>query len=153
MAQKQLPVDFKEFIQLLNSHEVRYVLIGGWAVGVYAEPRFTADIDFFIDSSRANLDAVILALADFGLSNVPKDIFDPPNDVFRIGRSPLQIEILTEVKNLDFEDTWEKRSQINIAGTPIFVIDKQSLIANKQSVARPKDLSDLAALKAADTSE
>lgn len=147
MAVKQLPVDFLEFIRLLNARNVEYVLVGGWAVGIYAEPRATADIDFYISNSQKNIQRVVDALADFGLHDVPADLLLPPNDVLRIGRSPLLIEIITHADGLEFATTFERRETIEIEGTEVSVISIDQLLINKRASGRAKDLADIESLE------
>ena len=96
MVQKQLPDDFREFIECLNKHEVKYLLVGGWAVGIYGNPRATNDIDVLIGTDDENIERLQKALLEFGAPTVANKIFQEPGNVYRIGSSPIQIDIINQ---------------------------------------------------------
>src|SRR5689334_23101133 len=100
---RPLPVDFAEFIRLLNSKKVRYLILGGWAVNLYANPRATGDIDFLISIEEKNVDKVLDALKDFGMKNVPRKHFQELGNVIRMGFPPTKIEILTGASGIEFD--------------------------------------------------
>src|SRR5258706_10735375 len=103
MAERQLPAEFKEFIKYLNKNRVRYLLIGGWAVGIHSNPRLTIDIDFLVGVDEKNIGKIVATLADFGIKGVSKAFFKIKDNTFRIGRSPLKIDILNKALGIDFE--------------------------------------------------
>lgn len=145
MATTQIPPDFKDFLTLLNSHHVEYLLIGGYAVAYHGYPRTTGDIDIWIAQNPANAQNVSRTLQAFGFpaDNVSPDLFLVPNKVNRIGIAPLRIEILTAISGVTFAQCWPKRETAFFDTIPIPVIDLASLKANKQASARPKDIEDL----------
>ncbi len=143
MDRKQLPEDFKEFLSLLNKNKVKYLLLGGWAVGIYGAPRATADIDIFISVDDDNLNKLLKALYDFGSITVPKEHFKNMGRVFRMGRSPIRIEILNQASGIDFENCYKKRKKINVDGINISTISETDLLKNKKMSGRAKDIADL----------
>ena len=107
MGKRQLPEDFKEFLSLLNKNKVKYLLLGGWAVGIYAAPRATADMDVFISVEDENLEKLLIALYEFGAISVPKEHFKEPGRIFRMGRSPIRIEIINQASGINFNNCYK----------------------------------------------
>ncbi len=147
MAERQLPEDFKEFLKCLNSRRVRYLLIGGWAVGIHSNPRLTADIDFLIAVDDKNIGNMISALTDFGIKGVQGDFFKKKDNTFKIGRPPLRIDILNKALGIDFEKCYGRKKVVKFDGVAVKVISKPDLIKSKLAAHRPKDLADVAELK------
>jgi len=146
----KLQQDLREFVELLNSHEVEFLVVGGHAVAFHGHPRFTGDIDFLIRPSVENATRVLRALRAFGFGDLPLTVVDfvKPGNVVQLGRPPNRIDLLTSVSGLDFEDAWSSRVQSELDGLPVCFLGWQSLIDNKQASGRPKDLADVAKLKA-----
>lgn len=144
MAMK-LPDDFKDFLKLLNEHQVRYLLIGGYAVGIYGYPRATGDMDIWIDSELKNAEkaALVVVLFGFDLPELTPELFQKPNNIIRMGMPPLRIELFTEVTGLKFEECYPQREIRMVDDLEISVIDSDSLIKNKRALARHKDLDDI----------
>ncbi|MCL2318846.1 MAG: nucleotidyl transferase AbiEii/AbiGii toxin family protein [Treponema sp.] len=142
MAKKQLPDDFKEFIQYLNLNNVRYLLVGGWAVGLYGHPRATKDIDFLISIENDNLEKLKKALIDFGGPPVDLELFRERGYVIRIGSSPIQIDIINEADGIDIEDCYQRKKIIKIDDIEINVISRDDLIKNKRVSGRSTDIAD-----------
>ena len=147
MARKQLPDDFRDFIHFLNENKVKYLLVGGWAVGLYSNPRATGDIDFLIAIDDDNLDKLKGALAEFGAPPIEIDDFKAAGNFFRMGRPPIQIDIITEADGIEIDECYSRRETINIDGIPISLISKQDLIKNKKESGRLRDLADAEALE------
>ncbi len=143
MVKKQLPEDFKEFIKYLNKNDVRYLLVGGWAVGIYGNPRATKDIDFFIAIDNKHLNNHQKALSDFGVPAFDNQVFKEIGNVFRIGRSPVQIDIINDASGIVFDECYYRRNIINIENIEISLISKEDLIKNKKASGRPRDLADI----------
>jgi hypothetical protein len=143
-----LPPDFKEFIQFINSAKVEYLLVGGYAVGFHGAPRFTADIDIWVGLDRDNAKRLGEALAQFGFHSpeITSGEFLRPLSVFRIGRPPLQIDILTEISGRDFDDCYSRREILQRDGVEISVIALDDLKLNKRAAGRGKDLGDVEGL-------
>jgi hypothetical protein len=144
----RLQKDLREFIELLNSTKVEYLLVGGHAVAYYGFPRFTGDIDFFVRHSEANLLRVQEALTAFGITSLAKQLVGcSPGSIFQIGRPPHRIDLLTKIDGVSFEEGWENREGINLDGLPMWILSKKLLSQNKRSTGRAKDLEDLKQLE------
>ncbi|HKI17363.1 MAG TPA: DUF6036 family nucleotidyltransferase [Isosphaeraceae bacterium] len=140
-----LPPDFKEFLRLLNSLHVEYLLIGGYAVSYHGYPRSTADMDVWISISPENAQKLVAALQAFGFgtTNVATDLFLHPDQITRMGHPPFRIEIMTSVSGLDFAEAYAKRVVDVIEGIPVSLINLEHLKINKRASGRLKDLADL----------
>ena len=143
MEQRQLPEDFKDFIKFLNKHNVRYLLVGGWAVGIYGNPRATKDIDFLIAIDNENINKLQKSLLGFGAPTVDNTIFQKKGNVFRLGRSPLQIDLINEASGIEFDDCYSRREVIVVKDIEISIISKNDLIKNKKASGRHRDLADV----------
>ena len=143
MAPKQLPVDFKEFIKCLNDNKVRYLLVGGWAIGVYGNPRATKDIDFLVAVDNKNIEQLLKALLEFGAPPVRGEVLREKGNVFRMGSPPIQIDVINEADGIDFDDCYARQKIISVENIEISVISKADLIENKRSSGRLRDLADV----------
>ena len=141
----KLPLDFKEFLNLLHIHRVNYLLVGGYAVAAHGYPRFTGDLDLWIQTSAENAENVLRVCREFGfdVANLRVELFINPKQMTRMGHPPLRIEILNSVSGLSFEHAWKNRIQDVWDGVPISMISLQDLRANKMASGRMKDLADL----------
>jgi hypothetical protein len=144
---KPLPEDFAEFIRLLNSAKVEYLILGGWAVNLYANPRATADIDFLVGIDERNVDKVLSVLAEFGLKKVPRDYFREKGNVIRMGIPPTRIEILTGATGIEFAECYKRKKIVKIGDLKMNFISKADLIKNKKAAGRLKDIADVDALE------
>ena len=141
----QLPPDFKEFLKLLNSHRVEYLLIGGYAVGYHGYPRATGDMDLWVAIRQNNAEKLVVALGEFGL-NAPQlsaDIFLQENQIIRMGVPPMRIELLTTISGVDFDSCYSERIVDVIDNVEVNIINLRHLKQNKQASGRHKDLDDL----------
>ncbi len=137
--------DFKELLNFFNLRNVRYLMIGGYAVNYHGHHRNTKDIDLWIDPTAENAGSVSLALQDFGFSGkgVTPERFEILDKVYAFGRPPTRIDILTGPSGVNFSECYERRTECSIDGLRIAVISREDLIANKRSSARARDLSDV----------
>ena len=142
MAKKQLPEDFKEFIKYLNSNKVKYLLLGGWAVGIYGQPRVTKDIDFLIAKDKNNLNRLKKALNEFGSPPVNLDAFKVDGFVIRMGSSPVLIDIINKADGIDISDCYDRRKIIKIDDIDVSIISLEDLIINKRASGRGQDVVD-----------
>jgi len=145
MAEIELHPDFKDFLRLLNSHTVEYLLVGGYAVGCHGYPRATGDMDVWIAVSESNAQKVAIVLHDFGMpeEDVSKRLFLERDKVVRMGVPPVQIEVITGASGVDFAECYSRREVIEIDGIPVNFISLEDLKENKRASARHKDLEDL----------
>lgn len=146
----ELNQDWTEFLSALIARRVRFVLVGGHAVAGHAEPRFTEDLDVLVEPTLTNAKRLRAALVDFGFGPVAPTaaVLAAPDKVFMLGRKPSRIDVLTGIDGVSFEQVWEGRVRADFVARPLYVIGRAELIANKRASGRPKDLLDLAALKA-----
>jgi hypothetical protein len=129
----------KELLLAFNAHGVKYLLVGGYAVGVYAEPRATKDLDLFIRPDRINAEIVHRALAAYGapLQGItPSDFFSDPHSVFQIGQPPIRIDILQQIDGVTFDDASSNRIKAEVGGISAHVISADDLIQNKLASGR-----------------
>ncbi|MBI2421798.1 MAG: nucleotidyltransferase [Candidatus Hydrogenedentes bacterium] len=145
MATIQLPPHSKEFLRLLTSHRVEYLLVGGYAVGYYGYPRATVDIDIWIERSEANADKAVAVLEEFGFENAgsQRKWLLEQDKVVRMGREPNRIELLTGIDGVDFLDCSSRGIEAQIDGISVRIIALEDLKANKKASGRYKDLNDL----------
>jgi hypothetical protein len=141
----ELNQDFREFFESLNRNEVRYLIVGGYAVGYHGHPRYTKDIDVWIESTSENAARLIQALADFGFSSVglKAEDFIRPGYTIQLGVPPNRIDLLTSVLALDFETCFASKVEADLAGLTVRLIALDHLKQNKRAVGRFQDLADL----------
>lgn len=141
----QLPSDFKEFLKLLDSHQVEYLLIGGYAVGYHGYPPATADMDLWIAIHRENAEKLVTVLKGFGFDTpqLSPDLFLRVDQIVRMGIPPMRIELLTTISGVGFEDCYSDRIIDEIDGVCVNIINLKYLKLNKQASGRHKDLDDL----------
>lgn len=146
--------DHKDLLSAFNAHGVRYLIVGGYAVIFHAQPRFTKDIDLFIQADPVNAQAVYDALAGFGasLEGIRAEEFAERGNFFRFGRDPRGFDILPDLPGIDFESAWERRVEGVIdpaTNLKAHFISAQDLIASKLAAGRPQDLADASAIQKA----
>jgi predicted nucleotidyltransferase len=145
-----MPKDLKELLRAFNDHGVRYLVVGGYAFGVHAEPRATKDLDLFISSDDENSEAVFRALAQYGAplaGLTPADFRD--DTVFQIGQPPARIDLLQHIDGVSFDEAWENRVEGLLDGEiRTVVISKHDLIRNKLASGREQDVLDVKHLRA-----
>jgi hypothetical protein len=141
----ELNQDFKEFIELLNKHKVKYLVVGGYAVGFHGYPRFTGDIDFWIAISSENATKILNVLNEFGFGSLNFKIEDflEANNIIQLGYEPTRIDILTSLSGVQFDNCYQQAVEANFEGLEIKFIDLKNLRINKTSSGRAKDLGDL----------
>ena len=141
----ELSQDFKEFIELLNVHNVEYLIVGGYAVAIHGYPRTTGDIDFWIKPYKENAERMVKALIDFGFGSVDVSVDDflKKDNVVQLGFPPNRIDIMTNVSGLDFAESWKEKKEINFEGEKINFISLHHLRINKKVTGRDKDNLDL----------
>ena len=141
--------DFREFIELLNEHEVKYLVIDGYAVSMHGYPRYTKDVDFWIWMDTGNISNLIEAIKDFGFDSLDldeEDFLDPDN-IIQLGYEPNRIDLLAQVEGVDFIDCYKNKLQLEIEGLIIDFISIGDLITAKKASGRLQDLADVEHLK------
>ena len=141
--------DFVELLRAFNAAEVRFLVVGAYAVTFHTRPRATADIDLWVEPTPDNAPRVLQALKHFGapLHEVTGSDFAQPGITFQIGIAPRRIDVLTELSGVSFDEAWPDRVRHELGGCPVDFIGRQALILNKRTSGRPKDLLDLEVLE------
>jgi predicted nucleotidyltransferase len=138
---------FKELLRALYEKKIDYLIVGGYAVMNYTEPRFTKDLDVWIRNSPENAGRLYEALAEFG-APLQKDGLTPADftshDVtYQMGVAPVRIDILTHISGVQFDDAWTRRVPSTFLGTPVYFISLDDLVKNKKAIGRSSDLEQL----------
>ena len=142
-----LPRDFKEFIELLNKNNVRYIVIGGYAVVYHGYVRSTNDIDIWIDIREENIKKMIKVLGEFGFSSLNiKEADFLPNQIIQLGYPPNRIDLITSPAGIEFDTCYESKEQVSVDGTTVNIIDLENLIKAKKASKRTRDLADVEGL-------
>jgi hypothetical protein len=136
--------DFSACIALFNAHSVRYLIIGGHALAVHGHPRYTKDLDIWVERSDENAAHVMAALTDFGFGSIGLTVSDfvGPDRMVQLGYEPSTIDLLTDLEGLDFDPCYARRLTVVVDALELPFIDRDSLIANKRATGRPQDLVD-----------
>ena len=140
--------DFRDLLSLLGRHRVRYLIVGGWAVVYHAEPRYTKDLDLYVDAARPNCERLKRALEEFAgpLPQLSLEDLVDESRVLMMGRPPVRIDILKSIDGVRFGTAWKNRIRASFGGVNVNLIGKRDLIRNKRASGRPQDLLDLDSL-------
>ena len=141
--------DFKDLLRAFSEEEVRYLVVGGYAFAEHVEPRYTKDLDVWIERTAENADRVLAALRSFGapLRELSKDDLTSPGTFYQIGLPPNRIDIITQLEEMDFAECWNRRKTGQIGELAVEYISAADLMENKERTGRPHDLADLEHLK------
>ena len=141
--------DFKEFFQLLNKNNVKYLVIGGFVVAFHGYPRFTKDIDIWLQRNSENAMKVVETLVDFGFKSPGLTIEDflESETIIQLGYPPNRIDLITTATGVDFDDCYQSKIEEEIDGVKIPFIDLDNLKKNKRAAGRTQDLADIDNLK------
>ena len=133
--------DYKEMLQILLNNEVKFLVVGAYAMAAYGYPRATGDIDIWVETSKENSLKVYQSLAQFGspLSEVTQETFCEEGVVFQIGIAPRRIDILTHIDGVNFDAAYESKELIELASLKVPFLSKENLIKNKRSSGRRQD--------------
>ena len=144
--------DFKELLKLFEKHKIRYLVVGGYAVMKYSEPRFTKDLDVFIATDQENAKSVYLALKEFGapLENLSPNDFAHEGYFYQMGRPPLRVDIMMSIPGIEFDVAWKNRELVEFDDLKLFFISRSDLIKAKEASGRPQDKIDVEKLKEAE---
>jgi hypothetical protein len=144
----QLPEDWRAFIESLNSNAVEYLIVGAVALAYHGLPRYTGDLDIFVRNSPENAKRLEAALAGFGFGSLGLSAADFVNSyqVIQLGIPPRRIDLLTSITGVSFDEAWAQKIQELFGGIRANFIGRRSLIQNKKSTGRPRDLADIEAI-------
>lgn len=137
--------DLREFVELLTALEVDFVIVGAFALAHHGYPRYTGDIDLFIEKSAENAERILGALQKFGFGDIglTAEDFVSKDQVIQLGIAPNRIDILTFLSGVTFEEAWSSREWGEIGGLKVPFISRELLRRNKLTSGRPQDLADL----------
>lgn len=137
--------DYEEFLELLNKHDIRYCIIGAFALAFHARPRYTKDMDILVEATNDNAKRLLAALREFGFGslNLSVEDFSSKGNIIQLGYEPVRIDIITSIKGLEFADIWESRIQGPYGKQTVNFIDRQNLIRSKKLSNRAQDKADL----------
>jgi len=141
--------DYQEFLKLLNKHKVKYCVVGSYAVAFYARPRYTKDLDIFIEPSLANAQKIMKALAEFGFGKLdisPEDLATP-GIIIQLGYEPIRIDLLTSLRGVNFKEIWDNRKMGKFGQIKVSFISLKDLIKTKKASGRLADQADLEILE------
>ncbi len=146
--------DFKELLSFLEKHKVRYLVVGGYAVMKYTEPRFTRDLDLWVSTDEENSKAVFAALKEFGapLKDLTPNDFTEKGYFYQMGNPPFRLDIMMSIPGVDFESAWGRREEVRLGEFVIPFISKADLIKAKEASGRPQDFMDAEKLRKAEKS-
>jgi hypothetical protein len=141
--------DFVDLLRAFSDAEVRFLVVGAYALAMHGRPRATGDLDVFVEPSPANARRIVTALTTFGapLHGVTEADFTAPGIVFQIGLPPRRIDILTDLTGVSFDDAWQSRTRGTFGPLQLDFIGRDAFIRNKRATGRPQDLADIDALE------
>ncbi len=141
--------DFKDLLSLFGKYRTRFLVVGGYAVMNYTEPRYTKDLDIWVSTEKSNARAVFSALREFGapLQGLDAQDFAAEGYLYQMGMPPFRVDVMMSVKGLDFDESWSRRVEVEVGGVVVPFISKKDLIAAKKASGRPQDLLDVAKLE------
>jgi hypothetical protein len=144
-----LSKDWREFLELLNSRAVDYVIVGAQSLAFHGRPRHTGDLDIFVRPTPDNARLLLAILNQFGFeqSGFKETDFLQPGQIIQLGRVPSRIDLLTSISGVSTAEAFAGKISAILDGIPVFILGKDALIRNKRAVGRPQDLADLAALE------
>jgi len=143
--------DFEELFASFNARNVKVLIVGGYAVAFHAKPRFTKDIDLWVEPTPENAERLLAALSDFGFGSLPLTVedFTQPGRIVQLGHPPSRVDLMTSVQGLNFEEAWGERVEGRYGAERVFYLGRSHLMRNKELVARPQDQVDLECLRSA----
>jgi hypothetical protein len=144
--------DFRELLRIFKKNKVRYLIVGGYAVMKYSEPRFTKDLDLFIATDLQNAQRVHSALRQFGapLENLTPEDFTHKGYFYQMGRPPFRVDIMMSISGMDFEEAWMNREIVRLDDLEILFMSRSDLILAKDASGRPQDKIDIEQLRKAE---
>jgi hypothetical protein len=145
-----IPNDFKELLELLNSHKVEYIIVGAYALALHGNPRFTGDLDIYVKPDAQNASQILTALKEFGFGSLEleeKDFIEA-HRVIQLGMPPVRIDLLTSLTGLTWDDAVKGELKGELGGVPVLFLGKEEYIKNKRALGRQQDLADAETLEA-----
>ena len=140
--------DFKDLLELFNKYQVKFLIVGGYALAFHGAPRMTGDIDLFIDTNSQNAQRIMQALGEFGFGDVGLTLQDfiLPEKVIQLGVPPVRVDIITSLSGFSWEKAYGSKESGKYGNVPVFYINKELFLFNKRAIGRKKDEADIEAL-------
>ena len=140
--------DFRNLLVLFNAHKVDHIIVGAYALAFHGAPRYTGDIDIFVNPDAINAQRIMAALDEFGFGSVGLTAmdFESPDKVIQLGVPPVRVDIITSITAVSWEDAVTGRAEGKYGDIPVYFIGREQFISNKKALGRKKDLADLEAL-------
>ena len=140
--------DFKDLLELFNKYQVKFLIVGGYALAFHGAPRMTGDIDLFIDTNSQNAQRIMQALGEFGFGDVGLTLQDfiLPEKVIQLGVPPVRVDIITSLSGVSWEKAYRSKESGKYGNVPVFYINKELFLFNKRAIGRKKDEADIEAL-------
>ncbi|MEY4025867.1 MAG: hypothetical protein RL438_1380 [Actinomycetota bacterium] len=144
----ELDKDFNEFVELFLEHNVRFLIVGGYALAAHGLPRATGDLDAWVWVNPENAQNIMRALNAFGFQNLSltESDFSKEDSIIQLGYPPFRIDILTSIDGVVFDQAWEKKIVVELNGMNVPFIGRDDLITNKKAAGRPQDIADVSRL-------
>jgi hypothetical protein len=148
----ELDKDFNEFVELFLEHNVRFLIVGGYALAAHGLPRATGDLDAWVWINPENAQNIMRALNAFGFQNLSltESDFSKEDSIIQLGYPPFRIDILTSIDGVAFDQAWEKKIVVELNGMNVPFIGRDDLITNKKAAGRPQDIADVSRLTSED---
>jgi hypothetical protein len=137
--------DFKEFVKLLTENKVEYLIVGGYAVGIHGYPRYTGDLDIWINITTENAKRVLRCVEDFGFSSYTLSIsnFTKQGNIIQLGYPPVRIDIINQVDGVNFAECFKNKKVLKANDIMLYFIGYDDLLKNKKTTSRPRDIDDI----------
>lgn len=137
--------DFKEFVELLIKNKAEYLIVGGYAVGAHGHPRYTGDLDIWLNPTKENASKILIFINQFGFSSfgLKEDDFIKEGNIIQLGYPPLWIDLLTQIDGVTFNDCFQNKTQVEIEDLLVNFIGYNDFLKNKKESGRLRDLDDI----------
>ena len=137
--------DFKDFVRLLTENKVEYLIVGGYAVGIHGYPRYTGDLDIWINSTTENAKSVLKCVEDFGFASYRLSVsdFTKPGNIIQLGYPPVRIDIINLVDGVNFAECYKNKKDVTADDITLYFIGYDDLLKNKKKTSRPRDIDDI----------
>jgi len=144
----EIQSDFKELLELFNSHKVEYLVTGAYALAFHGAPRYTGDIDLFVNPQPVNAERIIAALHEFGFGSLglKPDDFTEPGQIIQLSIPPARVDIITSISGVAWQEAEAGKVSGSCGGIPVNFLGREQFITNKRATGRIKDLADIESL-------
>jgi hypothetical protein len=145
----EIQKDFKELLSLLNNREVEYIIVGAYALAFHGSPRYTGDIDIYVNPVEENAVKILAVLNDFGFGSLKLNVddFTEPGNVIQLGLPPVRVDILTSISGVTWDEAYNGKVKDHYGDIEIWYLGREQYIANKKATGRLKDLADIESIE------